>query len=505
MIETRIPIQLPPGIFRNGTRQDAIGRWYDGNLMRWVEGYPQPVGGWREAQSSTGGALGALTADATARFNSALAWRRNNGDPRLALGNNLTLMVFNGEIIGGNTTNLGLGAGLTTGGATSVMTGGTYGAGAYGDGPYGDGSGALALVEAASWQLDTFGEVLLAMLSSDGRLLQWDGASASLTGVSGAPVDNIGLVVTPERFVVILGADGDARKIEWADQESLTVWTPSSSNQAGGFTIQTRGRLRCGLRTKSQTLIWSDADLWSMNYIGGSLVYGFQQEGDKCGIIGPHAKAATDTQVFWMGRNSFFMYDGFVKKLPCEVHDYVFEDFNELQGAQVWAHTLAEFGEVWWYYCSSSSDTIDRYVAYNYQQNHWHFGRLSRTCGVDADVYSRPVLVGVDRKLYEHETGEDRDGEVPYLESGIVTPDRNRVIRVQRLIPDGNALGDANLSVYTSMFPVEAETLNGPYSMANPTDVRLTGRHFRLRVEEANETSWRVGVPELGVIPQGRR
>jgi hypothetical protein len=504
MIETLIPIEIPPGLFRNGTRQDAAGRWYDGNLIRWVEGYPQPVGGWREAQSSSGGPLGELTVSTTARFNSALAWRRNNGDPRLALGSNENLLVFNGEIIGGNTSNLGSGAGLTTGGPTSVMTGGVYGAGAYGDGPYGDGSGALALVEAATWQLDTFGEVLLGVLSTDGRLLQWTGTGI-LTAVSGAPTGNIGVVVTPERFVMVLGAGSDGRKVQWPDQETLTTWTPLDTNQAGGFTLQTRGRIKCGLRTKSQTLIWTDVDLWSANYIAGGLVYGFQQEGDKCGIIGPQAKAATDTQVFWMGRNSFYVYDGFVRKLPCEVHDYVFEDFNELQGAQVWAQTLAEFGEVTWHYCSAASDEIDRYVTYNYHQKHWTFGERARTCGVDADVYTRPVMVGTDRKLYEHEIGENRGSETPFLESGIVTPDRNRTMRVQGLVPDGNALGDAKVSFYGSYHPVETETLYGPYTMTNPTDVRFSARHIRVRIEENSDTSWRVGLPQLAVLPSGRR
>lgn len=507
MIETLVPLKIPSGLFRNGTRENAAGRWYDGNLMRWVEGYPQPVGGWREAQSSAGGDLGALAGSAASRYHSALAWRLNSGDPRIALGSNEALVVFEGEIGGGDTINLtsGLTPALVAGEPTSVMTGGTYGAGPYGAGPYGDGSGDLALVEAATWQLDTFGEQLVAVLSTDMRLLFWDAAAASLAVVAGAPTENIGVVVTPERFVVVLGAGGDARKVQWPDQETLTTWTPLSTNQAGGFTLSTAGRIRCGLRTKRETLIWTDVDLHTMTYIGGNLVYGFAEAGTKCGIIGPLAKAATDSQVFWMGKNAFFVYDGFVQKLPCEVHDYVFEDFNELQAAQVWAQTNAEFGEVTWRYCSAGSTDIDRYVSYNYLYKHWTFGRLGRTCGVDAGVYPRPVMVGTDNHLYEHEVGEDRGGEDVYLESGPVILDPDRVMRIQRIVPDGGALTAATMSLYTSMWPIDTETLNGPYSLANPTDVRLTARRVRLRVEEAEAVSWRVGVPELGVLALGRR
>ncbi|MBA3678394.1 MAG: hypothetical protein H0W74_13500 [Sphingosinicella sp.] len=505
MIETLIPVALPPGLFRNGTRLDAVGRWYNGQLMRWVEGYPQPLGGWREAQSSAGGPLGALTASATARFNAALAWRRNSGDQRLAIAGNESVYVFQGELVGGNSVNI-TPVSLAAGGMTSVMTGGIYGAGVYGAGPYGVGSGALTLVEAATWQLDNFGQLLVAVHSADRRLLIWGtDESAKLVVVAGAPIDNVGVVVTPERFLVALGASGNIRKVQWADQESSTVWTPSVSNQAGDFELQSTGRIRCGRRTKAQTLIWTDVDLHTMTYIGGDLIYSFAQAGDNCGIIGPNAVAMTDTQAFWMGKNTFYRYDGFVQPVPCEVQDYVFEDFNRLQTAQVWAKTTAEFGEVTWEYCSAGSTDPNRYVTFNYRANHWTFGALARTCGVDAGVYPRPVMVGVDKRLYEHEIAEDRGAEKPFLESGPVPIDKDRVMRIQRIVPDGTALGDAMMSIYTSMFPVENETLNGPYSLANPTDVRLTAKYVRLRIEEALGVSWRVGTPQLGVIPLGRR
>jgi hypothetical protein len=246
-------------------------------------------------------------------------------------------------------------------------------------------------------------------------------------------------------------------------------------------------------------------DLWSMNFIGGSLVYSFQQEGDQCGIVSRHAMVVTDSQVLWMGRNNFFRYDGFVQPIPCEVHDYVFEDFNYVQASQVWAMTIAEYSEAWWFYCSSESTTIDKYVVYNYRDNWWSVGELARTTGVDAGIMPYPIMVAYDRNLYHHEIGEDRDGATPFLESGPVTLDKDRVMRIQRIVPDVSALGDAEVSVYTSMYPTESETLNGPYSLANPTDVRLSAKHIRLRVEEAAATSWRVGTIQLGVIPQGRR
>jgi hypothetical protein len=488
VIETLIPVKIPPGIFRNGTKLDASGRWYDGNLMRWVEGYPQPIGGWRLSSNVSGGTFPVLGSGAALAFRGAIAWRTQSGASRFAMGAMDALLVVDPSttVVHGIRPT----GGVTAGNQHAIASG----------------TGTYSIDEADSWSFDLFGDSLVSVFTSDGRLLIWDGSFSTVSSVvANAPTGNAGVVVTPERFLVALGAGGNGRKVQWADQETTTTWSPTSDNQAGDFELQTNGRIRCGARTKQQTLIWTDTDLHTMTYIGGGLVYSFAQAGDNCGTISPRAHVVTDTQAFWMGRNNFFKYDGFVQPIPCEVHDYVFENFNSIQASKVWAMTVAEFSEVWWFYCSAASTEIDRYVVYNHRANHWSIGALARTCGVDAGALPVPLMIGTDKRLYEHEILEDRGDETPYLESGPVTLDKDRVMRIQRIVPDGSALGDARMSIYTSMFPMESETLNGPYSMANPTDVRLSAKHIRIRVEELDDVSWRVGVPQLGVIPQGRR
>jgi hypothetical protein len=492
VIETLIPIQIPPGIFRNGTKMDASGRWYDGNLMRWVEGYPQPVGGWDRVQYTSGALVGqdvsVLGSGSSGAARGSIAFRGSDGTFRFAYG----LMDQVGMINPAESDFIELLApAVTLGSALAVPD---------------DVFGSLDVAEADSWSFDVFGSSLVFVGTADGRLWVWAGTSGfTATVAANAPTSNKAVVVTPERFVVLLGAGGNQRKVQWADQESTTVWTPTSLNQAGDFEIQTKGRIMCGARTKAETLIWTDTDLHTMNFIGGSLVYSFAQAGDNCGIISRLAKVTVDTQAFWMGRNNFFRYDGFVQPIRCDVHDYVFEDFNKTQASQVWAMTIAEFSEVWWFYCSAASSTIDRYVIYNYRDNHWSIGEMARTTGADSGVLEQPMMIGVDRLLYYHETDEARTDGTAYLESGPITLDKDRTMRIQRIVPDGSALGDAQMSLYTSMFPLESETLNGPYSLANPTDVRLSAKHIRVKITEADDVSWRVGVPQLGVIPQGRR
>lgn len=498
MQETLVPLKIPPGLYRVGTELDAAGRWYDGNLVRWVEGCPQPVGGWRVTQDTAGGNVPAV--DGVPR--AVRPWRTSTGLVNIGIGTNEKLYVLqNGDL------NDVTPADLVAGNADSVLVGGTYGTGVYGAGPYGSGSGALVLDEADTWQLDTFGDYMVAVLSSDGRLLIWaNDTGTAADGASGAPIDNLGVVVTPERFIAVLGAGGNVRKVQWPDQETTDVWTPTATNQAGDFELQTAGRIRCGARTKAQTLIWTDADLWTMTYIGGELVYSFEQAGNQCGIISPNAKVVVGTQAFWMGRDAFYKFDGFVQEVPCEVRDFVFEDLNQQAIAKIWAMSVAAFSEVTWFFPSGGATEIDKYVTYNYRDNHWTFGHLTRTAGHDANAYPSPVMCDDDGVIYDHEVAEDRSGSPgTYLLSGPITLDPDHIMRIQRIVPDGSNLTDTTMVITSRMFPLGEETVHGAYSLANPIDTRITGRHFRFELIGASSVSWRLGVPQLGVRQLGRR
>lgn len=303
------------------------------------------------------------------------------------------------------------------------------------------------------------------------------------------------------------------RRFYWPSQETISDYTPTDVNTAGSYDLATDGQLMCGGAFPRQTLLWTSTDLWAITYIGGTLVFSRERIGRNCGIIAPKARVMLDTTAYWMGTNrQFFLYDGYVKPLNCDVTDYVFGDFHAtLSKLWTWAYANPQFGEVTWFYPSSaatSSHPIDRYVTYNYLEGHWSYGQMARTCGVTIQpgVTSTPVLIGDDATVYDHETGNARTGMTPYLESGPTTiADGDNVVRVQRIVPDDKTLGDVSASLYTSLYPDDAETLNGPYTLASPTSVRLTARYVRLKLTEAAATAWRVGVVQLGGILGGRR
>lgn len=303
-------------------------------------------------------------------------------------------------------------------------------------------------------------------------------------------------------------ADVSPKRLMWPSQETATDWIPSGENTAGWLDLGTDGALICGAATRGSTLIWSTRDVWQFTYIGGMALYRADRVGDNCGIIAPNAKIVVDSGAYWMGGNGFFVYDGFVKPLPCEVHDYVFGSINRLYAHFIWALSNPAYGEVTWFYPSSTAMMPDRYVTYNYRETHWTTGTLSRSAGVVAAIGGTvPLMLDASGNLYTHETGTARNSEgTPYLESGpFELEDGDNTAAVQRIIPDDKTVGDVNLTLYASLFPDELETTYGPYTLTKMKSLRIKARQVRIKLTETVANAWRVGIIRLGVVPSSRR
>lgn len=490
------PIKLPPGVYRNGTEYQAAGRWYDANLVRWFEGTMRPVGGWAKDN----------TTPFTGVCRGLFAWKDNSYTRWAALGTNSKLYAFQSGTLTDITP-----AGFPTGRVDSVYQLG-YGIASFGSGDYGVQRPGFGLVlEAATWSMDNFGQLPVFCAPHDGRLLTWDlNAANDATVVTNAPTQNRGVVVTPERFLVALGAGGNPRRVQWADQETTTTWTPAATNQAGDFDLQTAGTIMGARRIRGATLIWTDSDLHTMTYIGTPYVYSFDRVGSFCGVAGPNAMAALDSFAIWMGTNGFFMYDGVVKPIPCEVQDYVFGDMNKIQAAKIYAGANTTFGEIWWFYPSASSTENDRYVVYNYRENHWSIGQLSRTAWTGSGVFEYPLATSADGYLYDHERGWTADG-TPIVASryALAGPTEigngDNVIVARQLLPDEKTQGQTKITFKSRFTPEGTEQTFGPYTLAPYTDVRFTGRQVSMQVVGNSDADWRVGVVRVDGVAGGRR
>ena len=490
-----IPIKLPPGIYRNGTEYQSAGRWFDANLVRWYENTLRPMGGWRKRS----------TTQLTGLCRGFLSWRDNSATRWVGLGTQSKLYAMNESGTIKEITPTSFTAGIAD---AIVKTG--YGYSDYGKFAYGVSRPDLgAVTPATTWSMDTWGEYLVACSNSDGKLYEWQLGFTTPTlaaVITNAPTSNKAVLVTAERIMFALGAGGNPRKVQWCDQENNTVWTPAGDNQAGDYELATPGTLIAGKRVKGINLLFTDVDVHTAQYVGAPFVYGFEKAGSGCGLISAQSVAAIDTAAIWMSKSGFWIYDGYAKPLPCDVSDYVFNNINFNQASKVYAVHNSKFGEIWWYYPSSSSNENDSYVTYNYRENHWNIGLLARTAGTDAGVFTNPMAVSTDSYIYEHEVGFAYDSASVYAESGPVQlGNGDNIMSVRQVVPDEQTLGEAVVSFKTRNYPTGTQSTFGPYTAANPTSVRFSGRQVNVKVTGAVLADWRIGVMRLEATPSGKR
>lgn len=489
------PLKIPPGIFRNGTNYQSLGRWYDGNLMRWYSNTLRPFGGWvRLSDTNLGGSGRGL-----------LTWRPSSFARNAAVGTPNKLQVWDDDDIY-DITPAGFPAGVE-----STFYGVGYGFGPYGSGPYGTSTGSGA-TEATTWALDTWGDYLVAVASHDRVLYEWQND----TGVDAVAVANapsmLTMFVTEERILIAVGADGDLRKVQWCDQEDNTQWTPAANNQAGDLPVQTAGTLVRGAVVTGANLLWTTVGVHKMSYLGPPYVYSIERVSDNCGLAAPLALQVFEGGAVWLGQKNFFRYSGgSVGIIPCDIHDYVFGDINFDQSAKFSSGYIAAFGEVLFFYCSAGSTTIDRCVSYNEREGHWNIvGDMPRGCWADVGAFRFPLAVGEDGILYQQETGWTADGD-PILTdrfalSGPVQFGAgDRIMEGVQLIPDEKTGGSAQIRFAQKFTPEGPVYDRGPYPTAEYTDIRITGRQVAMKVESTVDDDFRIGDIRLEATPGGMR
>jgi hypothetical protein len=490
-----IPLKIPAGVYRNGTEYQSAGRWYDANLVRWYENTLRPIGGWRKKSTTalTGLCRGILT------------WRTNSGARYIAAGTQSKLYAMDENNVIKEITPTGIASGRA-----DAVSGTGYGYNTYGSFAYGVARpDAGSVAPATTWSLDTWGEYLVACSDTDGKLYEWQLGFATptlATAITNAPTGCAALLSTAERFLFALGASSNPRLVKWSDQEDNTTWTAAATNQAGDFELNTVGSLKCGKRVRGINLLFTDVDVHTATYVGLPYVYSFERAGSGCGVISSQSVAAIDSAAMWMSRSGFWIFDGYVKPLPCDVSDYVFSNMNYNQASKVYAVHNSKYGEVWWFYPSSSSNEVDSYVIYNYREGHWNIGTLGRTAGVDRGVYLNPIMVDASGYIYEHEVGFGYDGGSVYAESGPYEIGvGENIMSVRQVIPDEQTLGEVQISFKSRMYPTSVETTHGPYSASQPTDARFSGRQVKIRYTGAVLEDWRVGVTRVDAIASGKR
>jgi hypothetical protein len=368
-----------------------------------------------------------------------------------------------------------------------------------------------------------------------------------LGGASDAPtVQNFIFVSDTSRFVFAFGCNDygssvqDPMLVRWSDQESVTNWTPSATNQAGSIRLSHGSELITCVQTRQEIVVFSDSSLYSFQYQGPPAVWSSQLLGDNISIIGPNAAIIASGVIYWMGVDKFYKYDGRTQTLRCDLRQFIFQDINQSQSAQVFAGTNEGFNEVWWFYCSSGSIEIDRYVTFNYFENNgegvWAYGTLGRTAWLDSGLRDYPLAATYSYNLVNHEQGnDDNENDVALPIEALISSaefdidDGDHFGFVWRMLPDITFRGSDTDSPQVTMTLIPMQNsgsgYNNPISLggnANATVtrtsttvieqftgqvyVRVRGRQMILQIE-SNQLgcTWQLGSPRIDIKQDGRR
>lgn len=424
-----------------------------------------------------------------------------------------------------------------------------YSAGPYGFGPYGIGE--ASEVRQRLWSQANFGQNLVFNYRG-GPLFYWDATTgvgargiflSDLPGADDVPlVANYVLVSDFSRFVFAFGCDGSGggnacpMRIRWSDQENVGMWRPSPLNQAGEIRLSKGTEIVTALQSRQEILVWTDAALYSLQFLGAPEVWGSQLVGEGVSILSPNSAAHSNGVTYWIGRNTFYRYDGTVTQLDCDLLQYVFDDFNFKQKDQVFAGKIERFNEIWWFYPSKNSLVVDKYVVYNHKENSWYHGNMSRTAWLDSQQKEYPMATTYNGKLLFHEVGCDdleQSEPVPikaFIETGDFSlEDGDRYMFIRKMLPDvsfvGSTANNPHLNISLTPRKDAGAPRGNPASVGGKSEgnvsrsktvpveefteqvnVRLRGRQMSMRIEsDGLGVAWQLGKPRFDIKPDGKR
>lgn len=614
-------LQLKSGVNRENTRYTNENGWYECDKIRFRQGTPEKLGGWKRLSSATFSGIcrslwnwftlsseNLLGVGTNEKFYLELGGRYYDITPLrgtatltnpFSTTNTLTLVTVTDNAHGCITGDYVTFSGASTVGglnlnneyqvtvvdantytitaaspaSSTAVGGGTvtaayqinigpafvvpltgWGAGPWGFGTWGN--GVSTEEDLRVWSQSNFGENLV-FGPRGGQIYYWEASTglssrgvllSSVVGATGVPIhQNYLLVSDISRFVFAFGTneylstDVDPMLIRWSEQEDAANWVPSATSQAGSLRLSRGSEIITAIQSRQEVLVWTDAALYSMQYLGAPEVWGAQLMGDNISIVGQNSVAFANGVAYWMGKDKFYKYDGRVQTLRCDLRKFIFNDINTVQYTQVFAGTNEGFNEIWWFYCTANSNTIDRYVIYNYLEDIWYYGSMERTAWLDSGIRNYPIAATYEHNIVNHEQGVDDDvlGTPLAINSYIASAefdldDGHQFSFVWRVLPDitfsGSSVENPQATMYLLPMKNSGSGYNVPDVAANqsvggesfksitrtavlPIEkftgqifTRVRGRQLIIKIESTGiGVNWQLGSPRIDLRPDGRR
>ena len=437
---------------------------------------------------------------------------------------------------------------INTGPAIEVPLYG-WGSGTWGSGVWGTSSSTT--VGLRLWSQANFGQDLI-FNPQGGAIYYWAYSTtfsspgvniSTLSGASDVPIiANFIFVSDASRFVFAFGTNTlggstlDPMLVRWSDQESVTMWTPAATNQAGDIRLSRGSKIVACVQNRQEIVVFTDTSVYAFQYVGTPAVWGSNIVGDNISIMSQNAAILAAGTTYWMGVDKFYKYSGTVSTLRCDLREYIYSNINQNQSQQIFAGTVEGFNEIWWFYCSQNSTTIDSYVVYNYQDDIWYYGSMGRTAWIDSTALRYPVSANYNNTLVYQEYGlnDNTNGVDLAMDSYIQSSEfdlqfGNRFAFVNRILPDVTFRQSTATSPQVTMTLIPMQNSGSGYNSPQATGgsniatvtrtatapieqftgqvfIRLRGRQLIFQIE-GNQLGlqWQLGTPRIEVKPDGKR
>jgi hypothetical protein len=519
-----LPVTIPPGVIRNATPAGVGLHWYDSHLMRWVSGRMRPILGWEQVD------IGATVFPSPIR--ALHRWVDQSGLERLAILCETALFVMEGSTITDispiqeknpdNTVRYA--AGIK--GPTGSLTSGGYGNDLYDIGTYDTARASRGTIRKIGevWRLGNWGEHLIAMASTDGRLLRWIPGEPHADRVKGqeggstanfAPEGNRTFVITPERYVMLFGMDGRVNKFGWCSQENIEDWNFAlTTNTAGFYEVEPMSRIIDAQVARYTTIFWTVAGSYVVEYKALPYIYTYAYLGSHAGPLSGQAAAVFSGTVMWPALDGFWQFDGSaISQVPCSVLDWFQQNLDDrATRARMAGWFNGAASEVWWCFPTKGNSENNKLIVYNFEERWWSIGDLNRTCGYPGTLAAYPVMATTS-KLYRHEKGNIYPGaDLPWIRSGQMSPDGAGKVRAttKQILVDTDAPLNAvsyELIATKGRYDGAQEYTKGPKMprLQGKIDYRVTGRDFAVRMQSTNAgLAWSFGQGAILLAPRGQ-
>jgi len=420
--------------------------------------------------------------------------------------------------------------GAQSNGNLTGWSGGTWDTPGEADGGYGMPRAGVGGLNLRQWSFDNWGEDLIACMR-EGKLYQWDatdGPTVELQEISGAPEQNLFVLVSqPSRHLISFGCNlsgsgiFDPLTIRWAEQESLTDWTITSTNSAGEYRLPKGNSIVGAVQTRSEIVVFTETDVYSMRYVGGNDIFEFTPMGTNISVASSHSFIDLNGTIYWMGIDNFYVYDGVVRILPSTLDKFIFHQEGEglldlSQKEKTYCGINKEYNELWWLYQKEDTDEIGNYIKLNFEEGVWDFGTINRTVWLDKGTFTKPYAIDSNGKLFIHEVGKDDDSRP--MEAFITTAyfdidDGDQLVFLDKIVPDVRLAANRNIeiTVYTKKYPHPNADIvtKGPYYFGDTSgkvSARARGRQVAVKFKaSATGADFEIGKMRVSFQEDGGR